>query len=202
MALLKILLYSNTMTDYFKNFIRLMLREIRSRLSTSFQQKASQQVCNRIKQLEPYRYAKRIALYHAVEGEITLDNLWRSAPLQGKFCYFPALTSDKTLVFLPATPATSFRKNRYNIPEPDVDFSFAIGINEIDILFLPLVAFDKHGTRLGMGAGYYDRTLTEQKSNLLLGVAYDFQRESFIQPHEWDIRLHAVVTPSQIYWST
>ncbi|OGV49842.1 MAG: 5-formyltetrahydrofolate cyclo-ligase [Legionellales bacterium RIFCSPHIGHO2_12_FULL_42_9] len=190
------------MPDYFKNLLRLMLRRVRSRLSTHFQQQSSEQVCARIKQLEPYRYAKRIALYHAIEGEINLDNLWRSAPLQGKFCYFPALTADKTLVFLPATPATSFRKNHYDIPEPDVDFSLAISIDEIDIIFLPLVAFDRHGTRLGMGAGYYDRTLAQQKPNLLIGVAYDFQRQSFIKPHEWDITLQAIVTPNQIYWST
>lgn len=190
------------MPDYFKNLLRLVLRGVRSRLSTHVQSQASERICARIKQLESYRYAKRIALYHAVEGEINLDNLWRSAPLQGKFCYFPALTADKTLVFLPATPATLFRKNRYDIPEPDVDFSLAIGINEIDIIFLPLVAFDKHGTRLGMGAGYYDRSLAQQKPNLLIGVAYDFQQQPFIKPQEWDISLQAVVTPTQIHWST
>lgn len=189
------------MPNYLKNFLRLTLRGVRSRLSTHFQNQASERVCTRIKQLDPYRYAKRIALYHAVDGEINLDNLWHSAPLQGKFCYFPALTPDKKLVFLPATPATPFRKNSYNIPEPDVDFSLAISIDEINIIFLPLVAFDSYGTRLGMGAGYYDRTLAQQKPNLLIGVAYDFQHQSFIKPNEWDISLQAIVTPTQIYWS-
>ncbi len=190
------------MPDYFKNILRRVLRDVRSHLSTQLQTQASERVCTHIKKLEPYRYAKRIALYHAVEGEINLDNLWRSAPLQGKFCYFPALTPDKKLVFLPATPATAFRKNHYDIPEPDVDFSLAIDINDLDIIFLPLVGFDRHGTRLGMGAGYYDRTLAQQKPNLLLGVAYDFQYQDFIKPNEWDISLQAIITPTQIYWST
>ena len=190
------------MADYLKSILRPILRRIRSRLSTDFQTEASERVCARIKQLEPYRHAKRIALYHAVEGEINLDSLWRSAPLQGKFCYFPALTADKSLVFLPATPATAFCKNRYDIPEPKIDFSLAIDINEIDILFLPLVAFDSHGTRLGMGAVYYDRTLEQQKPKLLLGVAYDFQHQIFIKSNSWDITLQAIVTPTQIYWST
>ena len=190
------------MSDYFKNLARYALREVRKRLSPGYQKQASEQVCTRIKTLEPYRYAKHIALYHAIEGEIRLDNIWRSAPLHGKFCYFPALTADKSLVFLPATPATSFRKNRYNIPEPDVDFSQAISLDKIDLMFLPLLAFDRHGTRLGMGAGYYDRTLARQKPNLLIGVAYDFQQQSFILRQEWDIALHSIITPTQFYWSS
>jgi 5-formyltetrahydrofolate cyclo-ligase len=189
------------MPDYLKKHLRQTLRKIRKNLSPDFQSQSSEQVCAKIKQMEPYRQAKRIALYHAVDGEINLESLWRTAPLHGKFCYFPALTDEKKLTFLPATPATPFRNNRYNIPEPDVDLSEAIPIESIDVLFLPLVAFDRYGTRLGMGAGYYDRALTHEKPKLLVGVAYDFQYQTLIVPEPWDIALQAIVTPNQIYWS-
>ncbi len=68
------------------------------------------QICNRISQLEQYRYAKRIALYKAANGEIDLGSIWRSAPLQGKYCYFPSLNEDGTLTFLPATLPLLFIK--------------------------------------------------------------------------------------------
>lgn len=189
------------MTDSLKKIMRQSLKTLRSQVSLEFQQKASAKVCSKIKQLIPYRQAKRIALYHAVNGEVNLDALWRSAPLHGKFCYFPALTQNKHLLFLPATPATPFRDNRYGIGEPKVDPSLAMRPREIDLILMPLVGFDEYGTRLGMGAGYYDRSLAQENHPLLIGVAYEFQRLPFIVRDEWDVPLYAIVTEQNIYWS-
>ncbi|KTC86370.1 5-formyltetrahydrofolate cyclo-ligase [Legionella brunensis] len=189
------------MADRFKVALRRSCRQIRENLSPSYQETASNQVCARIRSLEQYRYARRIALYKAVGGEISLNALWNSAPLQGKYCYFPALNEDKTLSFLPATPATPFVENRFGIPEPNVDRNTAASPHQLDIIFMPLVAFDKKGTRLGMGAGYYDRTLKRETHPLLIGVAYEFQRQNYIEAHAWDVPLTAVITQRAIYWS-
>lgn len=139
-------------------------------------------------------------MYHASRGEVSLDLLWQSAPLQGKFCYFPAITQEKTLLFLPATPKTPFENNRYGIAEPAVSKDQARAIEELDLIIMPLVAFDDKGTRLGMGAGYYDKTLANHKKALLIGVAYEFQHTLYIEPQPWDVKLDAVVTQNQIYW--
>ncbi|KTD47065.1 5-formyltetrahydrofolate cyclo-ligase [Legionella rubrilucens] len=189
------------MADPLKNALRQALRGLRGRLSLDYQQNASLKVCERIKALQQYRQARRIALYQATQGEIDLSAIWRSAPMQGKYCYFPSLNDDKTLSFLPATPATSFITNRFGINEPDVARSEAISPHELDIIFLPLVAFDLLGARIGMGAGYYDRTLAGTASPLLVGVAYEFQRQAYLFPQQWDIRLHATITPKHVYWS-
>ena len=69
-------------------------------------------------------------------------------------------------------------------------------------MLLPLVAFDAHGTRLGRGAGYYDRTLEHQKPACLLGIAYAFQQIPWIQPEPWDIPLDGIVTEKNLHWST
>lgn len=189
------------MPDRLKDAVRNTHKLIRENLPLSYQQTISNQVCARIRRLQQYRYATRIALYQAVRGEIRLDPLWRSAPMQGKYCYFPALNEDKTLSFLPATPKTPFKPNRFNIAEPDIDRDLAIEPYELDIIFMPLIAFDEFGSRLGMGAGYYDRTLANRKRPLLLGVAYDFQRIPFIEPRVWDVPLSGVVTEKSVYWS-
>lgn len=191
----------HSMADRFKISLRNTCRQIRERLSPAYQQEASKQVCAHIRALEQYRYAKHIALYQAMGGEISLNTLWNSAPLHGKYCYFPALNEDKTLSFLPATPATPFVENRYGIAEPDVSKLEAIPPRRLDIIFMPLVAFDERGTRLGMGAGYYDRTLANEECPLLIGVAYEFQRQPYIEAHSWDIPLTAVITQRAIYWS-
>ena len=190
------------MTDPVKKALRETMKQIRAKASVSYRATASNQICTRIRSLEQYRYAKRIALYFAVNGEVDLNALWSSAPLQGKFCYFPTLNEDRSaLSFLPATPATPFKKNHYGIPEPDVSMDSALPAEELDLILMPLVAFDVHCTRLGMGAGYYDKTFKEKSSSsLLCGVAYQFQRVDFIQPNVWDIPLDAVITQRAIYW--
>jgi 5-formyltetrahydrofolate cyclo-ligase len=186
-------------TDPFRQALRKTYQHLRSQLSPAYQSACSVQINKRIRGLEDYRYAKRIALYQALNGEVDLSSIWRSAPLHGKYCYFPALTGDHELSFLPATPASTFHKNRFGIEEPLVELEHAIAPDELDIIFMPLVAFDKHGTRLGMGAGYYDRTLANIPTPLRIGIAYDFQYHSFIQAKAWDLALHMVITEKTIY---
>ena len=188
------------MPDRIKNLIRRTNLQVRSNLSFAYQQTAAADICMRIRGMEPYRYAKKIAFYKAINGEIDLTFLWNSAPLQGKHCYFPVINEQKTLDFLPATPVTVFKKNKYQIDEPDIELSKAIPLEQLDIIFLPLVAFDVNGTRLGMGAGYYDRTLANVTHPMLIGLGYEFQRCTFIEPNAWDIPLEAVVTQHTIYW--
>ena len=188
------------MIDRFKNAIRKTCRDARERLSPAYQDKMSSQICSRIRNLEQYRYARRIAIYHACNGEVNLGDLWRSAPMQGKFCYFPIMNNDKKLSFVPATPATTFKDNRHGIPEPDVDVSKAVAVKELDLIFVPLLAFDDNCNRIGMGGGYYDRTLAKENHPLLIGVAYEFQRQILLDPQEWDVPLTAVVTQTRVRW--
>lgn len=192
---------NQTMPNRFKLALRRSCQQVREKLSLEYQHAASAKVCTRISHLHQYRHAKRIALYQAKGGEINLNRLWNSAPLQGKFCYFPVLTESKSLLFLPATPATPFVNNQYGIAEPDVDKSQAIAPKLLDIIFMPLVVFDLYGTRLGMGAGYYDRTLANEDHPMLIGVAYEFQRYPYIEPQTWDIPLKAVITERNTHWS-
>ncbi len=188
------------MADQYKIATRNTIKGVRSKISSTYRATASSQICARIKALEPYRRAKNVALYFSVNGEIDLNALWKSAPLQGKFCYFPALNNESSLSFLPATPATPFKNNKYGVPEPDVSFDMAIPVKELDLIILPLVAFDMRCIRIGMGAGYYDRTLENEKPKYLFGVAYQFQLVDFIDPQPWDIPLDAVITQKAIYW--
>lgn len=187
------------MADHYKTAIRNSIKQVREKISIPYRETSSLQICKRLRSLEEYRHAKRIALYFAVNGEIDLSNIWSNAPLHGKFCYFPALNEDSTLSFLPATPNTPFKHNRYGIPEPDVSRDLAIPTEELDLIIIPLVGFDVRCNRLGMGAGYYDRTLQGKKTGLLLGVAYQFQRVDFIEPQPWDVPLDAVITQKAIY---
>lgn len=182
-----------------KAVLRRTLKGVRKNLSADFRHQASHRVCQNICQMERYRHAKRIALYMHSSGEISLNTLWETAPKHGKYCYFPKLTADKRLLFLPATLRTEFKPNRYHILEPDVDDSLAIAPADLEVVFLPLLGFDLECNRLGMGAGYYDKTFAGIKRPLMVGVAYEFQHQLSIPTQEWDVPLDRIITEKRTY---
>lgn len=189
------------MSTQLKQTLRDVYIPMRRNVPPAMQQAASKQVCNQIVMLKQYQDARKIALYNAMKGEIDLKTLWQSATSQDKHYYFPALNNHHTISFLPVTQNTPWCKKDVGILEPDVDPALAIAPEQLDVIFLPLVAFDEHGTRIGMGGGHYDRTLANQHSSLLIGVAYEFQRLAYIHPSTWDVPLTAIITQQTIYWS-
>lgn len=188
------------MTESINDTLRKNMIKMRKTLSPPIQTSESQKICSQVKRLLPYKKAKHVALYFAINKEVDLSELWHDALATGAVCYFPVINEDSSLSFLPATPDTPLKLNRFKIKEPNVSKELALPINEFDLIMIPLVAFDKRCTRLGMGSGYYDRTLAHRTKGLLLGVAYPFQYVDHISPNPWDVPLDGVVTSNSIYW--
>jgi 5-formyltetrahydrofolate cyclo-ligase len=183
-----------------KQHLRLNALQARQSLSKEDQEKASQRICQRLSSLPCYTEAQNLALYYAIHHEVNLNRLWHTALSQGKTCYFPALHANTSLDFLPALPETPYTHNRYGIREPCVPREATLKAEQLDVILLPVVAFDPHGTRIGMGAGYYDRTLAGCTHPILLGVAYECQRQNYIEPQSWDVALHGIITEHATYW--
>jgi 5-formyltetrahydrofolate cyclo-ligase len=96
------------------------------------------------------------------------------------------------------TDATKIQKNDYNIPEP-ID-GIEVPTSRIEVVFVPLLSFDKYGNRVGYGKGFYDRFLSECKPETIkIGVSF-FEAEEFISDvFEGDIKLNYCVSPNTIY---
>jgi 5-formyltetrahydrofolate cyclo-ligase len=189
------------MSSFNKAHIRKQCLKQRRSLTKQVQLNASKTLCARIEALPIYQNAMHIALYQAIGGEISLTPLWHSAIAAGKICYMPVvMPENKTLLFLPSTPETPQKPNAFQILEPDISHARAIPLQQLDLIILPLVAFDKKGTRLGRGAGFYDKTLQHQKPACLLGAAYGFQQHA-LTPDSWDIPLDIIITEENTYWS-
>ena len=187
------------MANLIKTALRNTVNQVRKKLSADYISDCSKKICEHLSELDQYRSAKYLGLYQATRGEVDLSYLWDRAPFQGKFCYFPSITTESSLLFLPATPATAFKKNTFDIIEPDVSPELAIDVEQLQIIIMPLVAFDGQCRRLGMGGGYYDKTLANKKTQCLVGLAYNFQKTSYIEANSWDIPLDMVITPDKIY---
>jgi 5-formyltetrahydrofolate cyclo-ligase len=98
------------------------------------------------------------------------------------------------------------RVNRYGIAEPEPRAAEALAVRRLDLVLLPLVAFDELGWRLGSGAGFYDRSLHHLREGRrwrrpkLIGVAYECQRVERLQPDRWDVPLDGIVTERGLRW--
>ena len=111
----------------------------------------------------------------------------------------------KKLWFVEFRPGEPLDKNVYGIPEPRlrnrrIHLPFAM-----DLLLVPLVGFDSDCNRLGMGGGYYDRTLayllhrTHWRRPLLVGVAHECQRVEELETNPWDVPLDLIATEKRVY---
>ena len=188
------------MPNSFKTALRNTIKHLRSKVSPAYCAKSSELICNHICNLGYYRQAKRIGLYSAIHQEIDLTLLWHRAAKERKQCYFPKMNQDKSLSFYHAKPGFNFKKNSVGILEPDINSSEEGPVPQLDLVIMPIIAFDSACNRIGMGAGYYDRTFSQPHKAVLIGVGYSFQHTDFISAESWDIPLDVIVTPQKIYW--
>lgn len=141
-----------------------------------------------------------IAAYMAFDGEPNLGPALEKLERAGAKLALPVIVEEpaKSIIeFRQYSVQEELQVNRYGIPEP-VE-SPQVWTSEIDVILLPLVAWDATGGRLGMGASFYDRHLQPflgLRKPLRMGVAYDLQKAEKLPMDPWDVRLHAILTES------
>lgn len=173
----------------------------RMQLPLEEQQQKSKQLIQAIAPCSQFFASKKIAAYWPTKGEINPLSLVEQAYKLGKQCYLPSLLiAQRKLQFLEYQPGDLLASSTLGIPEPDPLKNSTIDAINLDIILIPLVAFDKAGHRLGMGSGYYDRTFAFVKDPAitpkpyLLGVAYDWQEVETLATDPWDVPLNGIVT--------
>lgn len=191
---------SSSMTDTpaKKAALRSALRQRRQSLSSAAQKAAGQAVTQSVLDLPVWTGAQRIALYHARDGEIDTSALASNARSHNKQLFLPALNNDNSLFFARWNTDDTQSINRYNIPEPPVGAD-QCPVSELDIIFLPVVGWDLRGGRLGMGGGYYDKTLSDAGHSVLVGLAHENQQIERVPRDSWDIALDYVATDTALY---
>jgi len=183
--------------------IRQHVRHLRRNLTSEQQEQAADQLAEHAINIAPIANAQRIALFLSVDGEINTRPLIAKLWQQKKQVYLPVLHpfSPGNLLFIRYTPETSLMPNILRIPEPPLDITQLATLDQLDVMLVPLVAFDHAGQRLGMGGGFYDRTLQhwQQHGFLPVGIAHDCQRVEALPVAAWDVPLPAILTPSKLW---
>ncbi|HCF8067832.1 5-formyltetrahydrofolate cyclo-ligase [Klebsiella michiganensis] len=183
--------------------IRQQIRQRRRALTPEQQTQFALHAADRMMAYPPVLLAQTVAVFLSFDGELDtrplIDQLWRA----GKRVYLPVLHpfSPGNLLFLHYHPSSDLVVNRLNIREPKLDVRDVLPLSQLDVLVTPLVAFDAAGQRLGMGGGFYDRTLQNWRQYRLqpVGYAHDCQQVDALPTEQWDIPLPAVITPSKTW---
>ncbi|NND93168.1 MAG: 5-formyltetrahydrofolate cyclo-ligase [Granulosicoccus sp.] len=153
--------------------------------------------------------ARTIAGYLAIGSEVHLDDTLARCRERGQITCVPITRPDHTLLFTPFDSATTLTVNRFGIREPVFDEQSCLSATSLDAVIVPLVGFDRHCHRIGMGGGYYDRTFAQpvggraratEKQALLIGVAHEVQYVEQLVPDWWDVPLDVVVTERRIVY--
>lgn len=190
-----------------KSDLRRTLRTRRQSLSAEDQKLAARALVANLTGTRLYHASRRIACYLPNDGEIDTRLVIEHIRRLRKILYLPVLSplAHDRLWFAEAKPETRLVPNRFGISEPAVPARHLVRAQELDLILMPLVGFDDHGNRLGMGGGFYDRSLeflrhrTHWHKPQVLGIAYDFQRINGLTPDPWDIPLQGVITDRAVY---
>ena len=188
---------------YTRQQIRQQIRLRRRALTPEQQTQFALLAADRMMAYPPVLLAHTVAVFLSFDGELDtrplIDQLWRA----GKRVYLPVLHpfSPGNLLFLHYHPSSDLVVNRLKIREPKLDVRDVLPLSQLDVLVTPLVAFDAAGQRLGMGGGFYDRTLQNWRQHRLqpVGYAHDCQQVDALPTEQWDITLPAVITPSKTW---
>jgi 5-formyltetrahydrofolate cyclo-ligase len=183
------------------------MRTRRRGLSVQARVQASYAIALRLTTSRLFQNSERIALYYANDGEVETFAVMRRAWARHKHCYLPKLyrVGARRLWFAPVHEGAKLSANRFGIPEPEVSPRHWKKAGAMDLIVVPLVAFDPRGNRIGMGGGFYDQTLAflhrrrTWRRPHLVGVAYEFQKVATLQSCPWDVPLDAVVTEERVY---
>lgn len=181
------------------------MRAQRKQLSPDDVAFASLSVSQTIIHLPAFLNSQHIAYYLPNENEIDTQFIAEYATELGKKLYLPVMSENNSLIFYAVHAHTQYQQNKLNIVEPVVSGKCAVAVDQLDLILIPLVAFDKQCHRLGRGTGCYDRALqsmhtaSTEKYPVLIGLAYEFQKVETIIPEQWDVSLDCIVTEKMTY---
>ncbi|MGH8127958.1 MAG: 5-formyltetrahydrofolate cyclo-ligase [Gammaproteobacteria bacterium] len=146
----------------------------------------------------PFLTAECVAAYVALDSELDPVPLIDAAFEAGKTVYLPRVLDAQRMEFVRWQAGEPLQPNRFGIPEPTPDATHILAPETLDLVLVPLLAFDTKGNRLGFGAGFYDRTFAFKRDGrarpTLCGYAYTWQQTSSLPAAEWDVALDAVAT--------
>ncbi|MEJ2584113.1 MAG: 5-formyltetrahydrofolate cyclo-ligase [Robiginitalea sp.] len=182
-----------------KKQLRLTSANLRKNLSSEAREQLSLDIANRCLKLPVWDY-QFYHLFLSIPEKYEVDTSFLLTVLQGKDkdVAVPKVSGRGQLVHYLLSDATTFRTSRWGIPEPVSGLQVAP--EQLEVVFLPLLAFDHEGYRVGYGGGFYDRFLAGFKEDVIkVGLSFFEPVEKISDRHAMDIPMDYCVTPKEVY---
>ena len=183
-----------------KKELRHKYKELRRNLSEETIEEWSLQIANQLIRLDIWQHS----FYHLflpIESQKEVNTEYILQVLAGKDKNIVLSKSDfdtREMTHFLLTDNTTIKKNTYDIPEP-VD-GLEVPVSKIEVVFVPLLAFDEKGNRVGYGKGFYDKFLAECKPEILkIGLSFFESEKGISDVLNTDIQLDLCVTPTKVY---
>jgi len=161
-------------------------------------------VLHSLENLPEFMTDANVAGYWAIRGELPLNLAVASLARREQHYFLPVLGATRQLHFAEYSTGGPLSHNRFGIPEPAIPADQRLRPQDMDVILLPLLAFDRQGHRLGTGGGWYDTSLAflreapRPAAPLLVGIGYAFQEVESIPAEPWDVDLDYVATDSEL----
>lgn len=182
-----------------KKQLRLTFAELRNHLSSDILDQQSLAIANRCLQLPIWDF-QVFHLFLSIPEKNEVDTTFLMTVLQGKDkdIVVPKVVGRGTLEHYLLTDATAIRTSKWGIPEPVSGIQVAP--SQIEVVFLPLLAFDREGYRVGYGGGFYDRFLSGCREGVVkVGLSLFEAVEKISDRSPLDIPMDYCVTPENTY---
>jgi 5-formyltetrahydrofolate cyclo-ligase len=153
----------------------------------------------RARQLPCYLTCRSVALYSAIQNEVRTDDLVAHALRSGKKVFYPRVGEDDSAGLFRVLAADELRSGRYGILEPTGTTRLTEAEFVALTIFVPGVAFDTQGNRLGRGQGWYDRLLQQAGERVaIVALAYEFQIVDAVPAGPGDQKVNYVITEKRV----
>lgn len=181
-----------------KNTLRVLYKEKREEISAEVHAQKGLEIANQLLSLSLWEKTYfHLFLSSTKQKEIDTEGVLTLLQGKDKEVIVPRMEPNLNLSHIVLTDATPIKPNALGIPEPMGGIS--VTPSQIEVVFVPLLAYDTQGNRLGYGKGYYDRFLAECTTDCrFIGLSL-FPPEKIIPSEKTDIKLHYCVTPEQVY---
>lgn len=182
-----------------KTQLRAHFKQKRRNISTFRRKLLAQQAATHLQKSTIFKQAQNIAVYWPSAHEFDAQPIIQSIHQSNKNCYLPIVKPNHAMHFAQYQRGQVLKPNQYGILEPDN--LKTIRRDLLDLIIVPLLAFNKRGTRLGMGGGYYDRFLAGRKSRkpVIVGIGYKEQECANLTRQTWDVKMDKLSINGKIF---
>ena len=191
------------MNDYLeleKRKVRYEFLNLRNRIDPILASAYSTVIFSKLQKLHVYEKAKTVMFYLSYGSEVVTDTMIASALDEDKTVVVPAIQNpgDGNMFAVKISRLEDCYQSVYGIRQPEINHEDIVEKDEIDLVFVPGIAFDYDGFRMGYGKGYFDRWLAGIPFEKTIGLAYDFQITEKMPIGKYDLPVGMVITEKRI----